>query len=125
MAKHKFDGRWNYFEMPHNGTPFPIPGRSMTLAIPDDNGQVDEDHSSHAGFSIDGEVSNATVDLVRKHAANSQRKLTGTVVFDKRCGEVDHIVIAGRFVDEDGEKLTEEKRTEDQQNQGTWIITKP
>ena len=116
MAKHRFDGRWNYFEMPQ-GADVLTPGRLMKLTIPDESGNVDENESSHAGFKVDGEVTNSRVDLIRTGPGNHQRKLSGTVVFDQRCGDVEQIVIAGKFVD-DNSKLED-------QNEGTWVITKP
>ncbi len=118
MAKHRFDGRWNYSEMPE-GEDVPTPGRQMKLAIPDDqSGSVDENESSHSGFKVDGEVTNTRADLQRFGPGNNIRTLTGTVVFDQRCGDVDHIVIVGHFVDVDHSKLTD-------QIEGTWVISKP
>lgn len=114
MPQHRFHGYWSYFEMP-DGASVPTAGRRMFLAIPNENGLVDEDNSRHEGHPVDGEVSNTRADLERKQTGNL-RKLTGTVVFDQRCGEEAHIVIVGTFKDED---------TKLDQNEGTWIITKP
>lgn len=118
MAKHRLDGRWNYFEMP-DGADVPTPGRLMTLTIPDESGRVDEDNSNHAGFPVDGDASNTRLDLVRTGPGNNRRTLAGTVVFDKRIDDVDHIVIVGRFVDESTVPVTTS------QIEGTWIVSKP
>lgn len=117
MAKHKFDGRWNYFEMPHDdSTTVPSDGPDMILAIPDEGGDVDADHSTQDGHRLDGHASNRRLDLERTEEGNT-RTLNGRVVFEEVIDQVRYVVIVGRFVDRDKALRA--------QNEGTWIVTKP
>lgn len=115
---HKFDGEWNYFEMPRGGAAI-VPGRkdNMILAIAD-NGEVDDDNSSQGGFrKIDGNATNTTLDLdATDDVKKTKRKLNGKVMLEKMCNGVLHIVIVGKYEDKDITLIQEE---------GTWVITKP
>lgn len=113
---HKYDGEWNYFEMPHGGAAT-VPGRkdNMILTIPD-NGEVDDDNSSQGEFDhIDGTATNSTLELTATNQKKT-RTLKGKSIFEKMCNGVLHVVIAGRFQDEDKTAV---------QDEGTWVITKP
>ena len=116
MPKHKFDGSWNYFEMPDTTLGLPADGDDLILVIPEEDGNVDVERSRHGPHRVDGQAFNRRVELTRLETGNT-RKLHGRVIMEFMVGEVRHIVIAGRFKDEDERGLT--------QNEGTWIVTKP
>jgi hypothetical protein len=119
MAKHKYDGTWNYFEMSDSTLSVPARRDDLILAIPHEEGEVDETNSSQAGFPVDGNATNNGLSLTRTER-NNKRTLKGKTVFEKMCDGVLHVVIVGRFKDEDtnGPALTA-------QNEGTWVVSKP
>ena len=122
MTKHKYDGTWNYFEM-SDGSSATVPARrdDLILAIPhEEGGEVDETHSSQAGFPVDGNATNNGLNLTRTEPGN-KRTLKGKTVFEKTCDDgVLHVVIVGRFKDAatNGPGLAA-------QNEGTWVVSKP
>lgn len=117
MAKHKYDGKWRYFENPDGGDDVFTQGREMKLTIPAEDGIVDKANSSHNGEEVSGNARKNGVTLSRKRTGNT-RTLHGTTMFEVPLSSGDvFVVIMGRFIDDGLELKT--------QMQGDWIITKP